>query len=296
MKLKKSCIWKIALIVLGAIFFLVGIPIIINEAYKCDSGYLTLWNAADVLSYYGTIIGASSTIVALAVTISFTRNQISRDGFLKNESEKWARIESTFAKILNEINPMQPMVGTIDTGFTNPSVAIGIFQKYQMSCRITTDQLNAILSSADFPKVKSLIEEINKASDQFFQICTEEIAMYSKLRDFLSRDTAIQTLQIEMEHPNSFSQDDLSSCKRILDVTDGLRIEDIEGELAQINEKMISAYQTTYRSLLQLKGTTFELINRDIQSEAESILRLWRKKDRSAKLAKSTVKETEKKR
>ena len=96
----------IAIIISIILVSVVIIPIAINESYKYGVVYVTKWDAADVLSYYGTIIGASSTIVALVVTISFTRNQISRDGFLKNESEKWARIESTFAKILNEINSM----------------------------------------------------------------------------------------------------------------------------------------------------------------------------------------------
>jgi hypothetical protein len=34
-----------------------------------------LWNASDVLSYYGTIIGAIATIIAVVLTISFTQKQ-----------------------------------------------------------------------------------------------------------------------------------------------------------------------------------------------------------------------------
>lgn len=275
----KSKIKYIVGTVLVVIFLIVGVPIIINEAYKTNSGYLTLWNAADVLSYYGTIIGAIATIIALVMTISFTRKQIHRDSYLKREYEKWSRTESVFVEALNNINPMRPIIETMDNGLTNPSITIGIFQKYQVSCRMATDQLNAVLNTADFPKVKILVEEINKASEKFFQICQEEVAAYSKLRDFLSRDTAIQTTKMEMKYPGSFSPENLSTCKRILAETCEFRMEDIQNTISQVNEKMISVYEAVYRSLLQLKGETFEMINLDIQKEADSILHLWRKND-----------------
>ena len=41
MKIKKAV--KIVLIVLGAIFLIIGVPIIINECYKANSGYTTVW-------------------------------------------------------------------------------------------------------------------------------------------------------------------------------------------------------------------------------------------------------------
>lgn len=273
----KSKIKYIVGIVLIVIFLTVGVPIIINEAYKTNSGYLTLWTAADVLSYYGTIIGAFSTIVALVITISFTRKQIYRDSYFTREYEKWARTESVFSEALNNINPMRPIIETMDNGLSNPSIAIGTFQKYQLSCRMATDQLNAVLNIADFPKVKILVEEINKASEKFFQVCQEEVAAYSKLQDFLSRDTAVQTIKMETKYPGSFSPEDLSNCRRIFAETCEFRMEDIQNTIREVNEKMISVYEIDYRSLLQLKGRTFEMINLDIQKEADSILRLWRK-------------------
>ena len=75
------------------IIFVVGVPIIINECYKANSGYMTMWDAADVLAYYGTILGALVAVATVVVTILFTYKQIQRDSFLKSESEKWAKIE-----------------------------------------------------------------------------------------------------------------------------------------------------------------------------------------------------------
>ena len=39
------------------------IPIVINESYKNGKGYITVWTGADVLSFYGALIGAVGTIV-----------------------------------------------------------------------------------------------------------------------------------------------------------------------------------------------------------------------------------------
>lgn len=79
--------WVIAVLI--ALLLIIGVPIGINEAYKYNSGYLTLWGAPDVLSYYGTILSATIVIATLAVTIIFTRRQIQRESFLRSKTEQW---------------------------------------------------------------------------------------------------------------------------------------------------------------------------------------------------------------
>jgi hypothetical protein len=70
---EKLWIWACILIIV------MTIPFIINELYmlgnKNDTGYTTLWDAKDVLSFYGSILGAFSTILVVIVTIRFTVNQ-----------------------------------------------------------------------------------------------------------------------------------------------------------------------------------------------------------------------------
>ena len=48
--MKKSYIKWFIIGLCAIIVFVVGVPIIINESYKANSGYVTLWTAADVLS------------------------------------------------------------------------------------------------------------------------------------------------------------------------------------------------------------------------------------------------------
>ena len=102
--------WLIVLVGTVTILALViGVPLVINELYKMGPGYITVWNGADMLSFYGTMLGTGATILALVITIIYTRKQISRDNYLKSKSEKWAKIESIFATALDTINPMRPL-------------------------------------------------------------------------------------------------------------------------------------------------------------------------------------------
>lgn len=263
---------KWILIAVIALALIVGVPIIINECYKTNSGYMTIWGAADALSYYGTILGALVAVATVVVTILFTYKQIQRDSFLKSENEKWAKIEEIFAMALDTINPIRPMTEAMDTGMKNPGAAITTFQKYQMACKIASDQLIAFLNGADYQKVKTLLERANQATEEFSHICDEEIAIYERLLSFSGRQTAERTVEMEAAHPASFSEDTLTFCRTIIDKTNGITLDALTKELAASNEKMVSAYETKYRDLLQLKGQTFEVINAETRKKADSIL------------------------
>lgn len=89
---------KIIFGIIAAIFLIVGIPIIINECYKANCGYITVWDGADVLGYYGAILGSIIAVATLAITIIFTKKQIQRDSFLKNENEKWTGLRQFLCK------------------------------------------------------------------------------------------------------------------------------------------------------------------------------------------------------
>lgn len=137
--------YLILAIIVACAFAIVG-PLIINECYKSNSGYITLWSPADMLAYYGVVLGALVAIITVVVTIGFTRKQIQMENFLKQENEKWTKIEAIFANAIDKINPMHPLIETMDTGMKDPVAAITTFQKYGMMCKIALDQLNAHLS------------------------------------------------------------------------------------------------------------------------------------------------------
>lgn len=69
--------------VLGAIIFalilVAGVPFAINECYKAEYGYITKWDAADVLSYYGNIVAAIIGAFGVYVTVYISNKNYRED-------------------------------------------------------------------------------------------------------------------------------------------------------------------------------------------------------------------------
>lgn len=260
------------LVVLGAVFLVVGIPIIINECYKANCGYITVWDGSDVLGYYGTILGSVIAVISIIVTIAFTKKQIQRDSFLKNENEKWDRLKSIFLQTLSDINPMRILKDVMDNGFTDPTKAITLLQRYQLDCKIANDLLNAHLNMNDYPKFKELIDSIATTAEVFVDISQKEIDQYSDFRLLQHKDTALEMLSIEKERPGSFSKENIAFNKDILEKIKTISHESINRQITQLNTEFIQAYEEKYRALLQLTGSTFETIAIETQRQADSML------------------------
>ena len=139
--MKKSWIKWFEIGLLAVIIFVVGVPIIINECYKANSGYITMWGAADVLSYYGTVLGALVAAITIVVTINFTRKQIQRENYLKNQTEKWSKIEKAFMEAASRIDPYQSIIETMDHASADPESSIIRLQKYQVESTCAFDQI-----------------------------------------------------------------------------------------------------------------------------------------------------------
>ncbi|MBQ3194379.1 MAG: hypothetical protein IJB59_12525 [Oscillospiraceae bacterium] len=260
------------LVALGAVFLVVGVPIIINECYKANCGYITVWDGSDLLGYYGTILGSVIAVISIIVTIAFTKKQIQRDSFLKNENEKWDRLKSIFLQTLSDINPMRILKDVMDNGFTDPTKAITLLQRYQLDCKIANDLLNAHLNMNDYPKFKELIDSIATTAEVFVDISQKEIDQYSDFRLLQHKDTALEMLNIEKERPGSFSKENIAFNKDILEKIKTISHESINRQITQLNTEFIQAYEEKYRALLQLTGSTFETIAIETQRQADSML------------------------
>lgn len=263
---------KIILGILVISAFLVGIPIVINECYKANCGYSTAWDASAMLGYYGTILGAIITVVTLVATITFTKKQIQRESFLKNESEKWSKLKSIFLDILSNINPMGTLKEVMDNGFINPTKAIHILQRYQMNCKTSTDLLNAYLNMNDYPKVKHLIDGIAEMAEEFVDISSGEIEQYSDFRILQNKDSAYQMVEIEKARPGSFSKENLATNQEIIEKLKNISSENINSQIAFYNSEFIKVYETKYRALLQSIGSTFETLEVATAQEADRLL------------------------
>ena len=281
---------KIILGIIAAIFLIVGIPIIINECYKANCGYITVWDGADVLGYYGAILGSIIAVTTLAITIIFTKKQIQRDSFLKNENEKWDRLKAIFMQTLSDINPMRVLKDVMDNGITDPTKAINLLQRYQLDCKIANDILNAHLNMADYPKFKKLIDSIAATAEEFVSISQKEINQYSDLRIWQHKDTAYELLKVEKDHPGSFSQEHIAFNEEIVEKCNSISYESINQQITLLNTEFVQLYEEKYRALLQLTGSTFEVVSVETQQQADRMLSFV-KKSRQAPIKPSDKKE-----
>jgi len=81
MKKKNSngmIMWFIFLTII-VIVIAVAVYFGINEAYLKNDGYATVWTADVALMYFGTVLGAMVTVIALSVTIYFTNKSNAED-------------------------------------------------------------------------------------------------------------------------------------------------------------------------------------------------------------------------
>lgn len=79
----------ILVLIIATLILSIVVPVIINECYKPNTGYMTLWGAPDVLAYFGEILGALGSIFIgiIALTQSEQANRIS-DRLLQLEEKK----------------------------------------------------------------------------------------------------------------------------------------------------------------------------------------------------------------
>lgn len=127
----------IAIIISIILVSVVVIPIAINESYKHGVVYVTKWDAADVLSFYGTLLGAATTAITLIGTIQFTRKQIQRNQFLEDNRRKWEKVESIITQALIDVSPLKILNGCeMDMNISpiaNLHVIISKLQSYKLN-------------------------------------------------------------------------------------------------------------------------------------------------------------------
>ncbi len=270
--MSKKQISKIFIGITVGIFLVIGVPIIINECYKANCGYVTVWEGSDVLGYYGTVLGSVIAVITLAVTITFTKKQIQRENFLKSEREKWSKLKDVFLQILDSINPMKSFKDVFDNGFTNPSEAINILQKYQLSCKMANDQLIANISKTDEPKFQELISNIVVVADDFVALVQKEINQYSDLRIWQNRDNITKMAEIEKVNSEISMNEEPTFNEKMLQKLKTISYEKIESEITLLNNEVIKKYETDYRALLHQVGSTFEELHSETQQKANNIL------------------------
>lgn len=211
-------------------------------------------------------------MISIIVTITFTKRQIQKDSFLKTENEKWDRLKVVFLQTLSDINPMRVLKDVMDNGFTDPTKAINLLQRYQLDCKMANDMLNAHLNIRDYPKFKQLIDGIATAAEDLVDISQKEINQYSDFRILKHNESALEMLEVEKEHPGSFSKEQITFNEEILEKLKTISHENIDRQITPFNAEFVKMYEEKYRTLLRLTGLTFETIAIETQRQADRML------------------------
>ena len=244
-------------IVAVALFFIAGVPVIINESYKIASQtgilYVTKWEAADVLTYYGAVLGGIATILALIYTIAFTRMQLRRDRFLEKSYAKWEKIDSIISQALLDISPLKMR----DTTKWNDSVTqilhmrISELQSYWFTAKTSLDTVKCYANADEYNQIAPFISELWSAITQFCAIENELEQIYTGLQQSALRNGGI--------------------------IPPGL----LESSSTTANEffkvKIPDAYNGPYQNLLNMKRDIFQKIYAEIDNQADQMLHFTKK-------------------
>ena len=240
--LKTKKFWGAFLFVL---FLVVGVPIIINEAYKANKGYLTVWGGPEVLSYYGTLLGAAATIIALFATIQFTRRQIISERYVRNTQNKWNRLEEFFVSAISLVQPLT-LLKIYMSGLKSPVEGCSELKKHMFDAWGAIDVLSSEINPEDEEQVLELLSELKK-------IATKKETLANKYFDLLMAHHVFQ----------ESSNDGNAAAKTVL----------ILNQQKSISDEVEQLHKNEYQHLLNLKKSCFEHIYSSIEESADEILR-----------------------
>lgn len=236
-------LWTIFVIVLIVVVF---VPIGINEMYKANKGYETVWTGADVLSYYGTLVSTLSTIIALVCTIQFTRQQIKFERFVQAETEKWRKIESLCISAISLAEPLT--LSVIFTSSLSKKSTEGCPELMGLTYRLRSaiDSIHGTIEEKDEPAIHELLQvleniskEITALSDKYYSL----LINYNVLREKTAEQNAPMWVVLLEQQKNTVNS---------------------------VN----SLHENEYLKLLKLKKQCFASIYRKIEEDSSHILNL----------------------
>lgn len=259
--------------IVSLIMLIFGMPVALSCLYSYKLLDINIFTPSDLLNYYGNVLGGCLTLGISVLTILFTKKQIIRQAYVDREKDKWIKVESKIAEVITKINPLNLLLLTVTDDVSDIVKTMGYINKYALDCRIATDVLTAYVNAEeDYTKIKNLVDRIRSSSDLFYTAANDLGNEYQKIGMFKTRAMAIDLLQKETAHPGILKSEELDSYYNILKQTEGLTHEAILHDIGSAKSKLTKLYENEYRSLLELKGTTFKIIMDEIDNKSFEIL------------------------
>lgn len=277
--MKKKILFVIA-VLLGVLLFVFGVPIVINECYKAG-GYETLWSAEDVLSYYGTILGATVSVAVLAATILFTRKQIRHDQFVNSQAEKWKSVDVIINQAIEAVQPLQvtQMVYS-DAGYEHAGETINRLQGHIMNMKKSLDLLNCHLNSDEMQRLSAFIQQILSCMEEVESLASQMVQQLSCIQQNKLHENSKELLRLALQSPGMVDEKIVRQYQNDLKANPYTSPDKISDEIGNIGLKLVGIYNTTYQSLLDKKREVFCNIERENMEKAEEILKWFSGKER----------------
>ncbi len=155
-------------IITTLLFLLIGVPIIINELYKYPGGYYTLWNPSDVLQFYGSVLGAVGTAVAIYISLFLAKRTAQAEIEKERLNNQYMILSATVLKIKNAL---------LLKDCEAPSTTIFELKSEAKKAEIAILNVTRMIVE-DWPKVQASIDKDDSVQNDYFEMTTDFIAEF----------------------------------------------------------------------------------------------------------------------
>lgn len=235
--------------------FTIVIPFLINLCYNCPVILIkTELEVADVLDYYGTLLGTGVAVVTFIYTAKATVAQISHQQIYQQKMKLWQEAEETVDLCLDTIHPMKMQYSFLETVSKNePNRAyqlIGQIENYCLNTIVVTDRLSCSLNRASNDQLEDLIKNIEKVRNKMIPVANEYIEAF---QDVVVSGIRSRTTSEERNLPVQRNQF-------------GERIAVLDRQIKEI-------YDNDYLPLIKHKSNLFRAKYEEISQEEPGLLR-----------------------
>lgn len=248
--MKKKILFAIILLIL-----IVGVPFIINESYKVDDGYITLWGASEVLSYYGTVLGASATILAVIYTIKFTRKQINYDYSISQEKLKWEKVDNLLQEHFKKIMPTEIIqIYTSSEKATNPMYYIEKIQIRIIEIKTSLDWIKSYINPDEYKLISSYMDMLLSVDEEICNVCSKVVEI---LAQFEQNNLHNEVQQAIDNQSTLINTEELDAYKKMIKDNPYINPEKIHKSLSTCSQELLAIQEEKFQNLLNCKRDIF---------------------------------------
>lgn len=222
--------------------FIFIVPVVINELYKSNRGYITLWGAEDVLAYYGAILQAVFSMVALYITILYTRKQIKYEHIENIENEKIRNSELEFSNFVEILYPLKLFKIKLLYGDKEEDCdkILEELLLYQVELKLICNKMKCLISLEQYSYMMEFLNDLLEFAGILIEYANSLYAHYDKLRRN-NREEAINDLYKEIE---------------------------------MICEKLQTLSNCDYQKILTVKNEVYFQLEKDLESDLSKIINI----------------------